>query len=145
MKGLILGTTLALAATVGLAAQSTTTKTRTKVEIKDGKDVTVTGCVEPAASGPGFVLTRVESDKTPTPFYMLVGEEASVGRHSGHLVEIRGKATDLGDGKVEITTKTKVEREDADDVNGKTRTKIEGGDIPYLGVKSVRMLRDSCR
>jgi hypothetical protein len=144
MKALILGTTLALAATVGLAAQSTTTKTRSKVDIKDGKEVTVTGCVEAAASGPGFVLTHVESGKTPTPFYTLVGEEASVGRHIGHLVEIRGKATDLGDGKVETTTKTKVEREDADDVNGKTRTKVEGGDVPYLGVKSVKMLRESC-
>lgn len=146
MNRLILGTALALATTVGLAAQESTVKQKTTVDVKDGKDVTVTGCVERAAMGPGFVLTRVESNKTPTPFYALVGEDAEVGEHLGHLVEIKGKATDVGDdGKVEVTTKTKVEREHGDDSHSKAKTKIEGAtDIPFLGVKSVKMLRDTC-
>lgn len=146
MKRLILGTALAFATTVGLAAQQTTVKQKTTVDVKDGKDVTVTGCVERATSGPGFVLTRVESNRTSTPFYTLVGEDASLGGHLGHLVEIKGKATDVGDdGKVEVTTKTKVEREHGDDSHTKTKTKIEGAtEIPFLGVKSVKMLRDTC-
>jgi hypothetical protein len=77
MNRLILGTALALATSVGLAAQQSTTKTQTKVDVKDGKNVTVTGCVDRAASGQGFVLTRVESGGTPSPFYALVGEDSS--------------------------------------------------------------------
>jgi hypothetical protein len=146
MNRLILGTALALATSVGLAAQQSTTKTQTKVDVKDGKNVTVTGCVDRAASGQGFVLTRVESGGTPSPFYALVGEDGTLSNHLGHLVEIRGKATDVGDdGKVEVTTKTKVEHEHGDDTHTKAKTQIEGAtDVPFLGVKSVKMLRDSC-
>ena len=146
MNRLILGTALALATSVGLAAQQSTTKTQTKVDVKDGKNVTVTGCVDRAASGQGFVLTRVESGGTPSPFYALVGEDGTLSNVLGHLVEIRGKATDVGDdGKVEVTTKTKVEHEHGDDTHTKAKTKIEGAtDVPFLGVKSVKMLRDSC-
>ena len=94
----------------------------------------------------GFVLTRVESGGTPSPFYTLVGEESAISNHVGHLVEIRGKATDVGDdGKVDVTTKTKVEREHGDDTHSKSKTQIEGAtDVPFLGVKSVKMLRDTC-
>ena len=146
MKRLILGAALVLATSAGLAAQQSTTKTQTKVDVKDGKNVTVTGCVDRAASGQGFVLTRVESGGTPSPFYALVGEDSALSNHVGHLVEIRGKATDVGDdGKVDVTTKTKVEREHGDDSHTKTKTRIEGAtDVPFLGVKSVKMLRDTC-
>ena len=146
MKRLILGTALVLATSAGLAAQQSTTKTQTKVDVKDGKNVTVTGCVDRAASGQGFVLTRVKSGGTPSPFYALVGEESALSNHVGHLVEIRGKATDVGDdGKVDVTTKTKVEREHGDDTHTKAKTRIEGAtDVPFLGVKSVKMLRDTC-
>src|SRR4029078_9233868 len=146
MNRLIIGTALALATSVGLAAQQSTTKTQTKVDVEDGKNLTVTGCVARAPSGPGFVLTRVESGGTPSPFYALVGEDAALSHHVGHLVEIRGKATDVGDeGKGEMTKKTKVEREHGDDTPTKAKTQIEGTtDVPFLGVKSVKMLRDTC-
>ena len=147
MRMLLLGTTLALAGTVGLAGQSSTVTQKTKIEVKDGKDVRVTGCVEPAESGPGFVLTHVDSRNDQAgPVYALVGEDKDVSKHVGHLVEIRGKATDIGDdGKVEVTTKTKVEREHGDDTHAKSHEEIKGPTaLPYLGVKSVRMLRDSC-
>ncbi|HJY35402.1 MAG TPA: hypothetical protein VJ260_11140 [Vicinamibacterales bacterium] len=147
MKALILGTTAALAFTVGLAAQSSTTKTETKVDVKDGKDVTVTGCVEASETGAGYVLTHVEPRVgDPLTMFTLVGQESSVGRHLGHLVEIKGKATNVGDdGKVEVTTKTKVEREDGDDTVTKSKSEIEGPAAPaYLGVRSVKTLRTSC-
>jgi hypothetical protein len=147
MKALILGTTAALAVTVGLAAQSSTTKTETKVDVKDGKEVTVTGCVEASETGAGYVLTHVEPRVgDPLAIYTLIGQESSVGRHLGHLVEIKGKATNVGDdGKVEVTTKTKVEREDGDDTVTKSKSEIEGPAAPaYLGVRSVKTLRTSC-
>ena len=147
MKAVTLGMTLALAGGIGLAAQTEKVKQETKIEVKDGKDVTLTGCVEPGASGPGYVLTHVQSRHgSPMMTYTLVSEDASVSAHVGHLVEIKGKATNIGDdGKVEITTKTKVEREHGDDQHSKEKTEIKGPtDFPFLGVKSVRMLRDSC-
>ena len=147
MKALILGTTAALAATVGLAAQSSTTKTETKVDVKDGKEVTVTGCVEASETGAGYVLTHVEPRVgDPLAIYTLIGQESSVGRHLGHLVEIKGKATNIGDdGKVEVTTKTKVERADGDDTVTTSKSEIEGPAAPaYLGVRSVKTLRTSC-
>ncbi len=49
------------------------------------------------------------------------------------------------DGKVDVTTKTKVEREHGDDTHTKAKTQVEGTtDVPFLGVKSVKMLRDTC-
>ena len=146
MNRLILGTALALATSVGLAAQQSTTKTQTKVDVKDGKNVTVTGCVERAASGPGFVLTRVESGGTPQPVLHARGRRVRDLESRRSSRRDPGKATDVGDdGKVDVTTKTKVEREHGDDTHSKSKTQIEGAtDVPYLGVKSVKMLRDTC-
>ena len=117
MKRFMLGSALALACSVGLAAQTATVKSETKVDVKNGKEVTVTGCVEASETGAGYVLTRVEPRVgDPLAIYTLIGQDSSVGRHLGHLVEIKGKATNIGDdGKVEVTTKTKVERENGDD------------------------------
>src|SRR4029078_10434369 len=106
----ILGTTAALAFAVGLSAQSSTTKTETKVDVKDGKEVTVTGCVEASETGARYLLTHVEPRVgDPLTMFTLVGQESSVGRHLGHLVEIKGKVPNVGDdGKGEGTTKKKL-------------------------------------
>ena len=127
MKALILGTAAALAMNVGLAAQSATVKSETKVEVKNGKDVVFTGCVEASETGAGYILTHVQPRRgDPLAIYVLVGEESSVGRHLGQLVEIKGKATNIGDdGKVEVTTKTKVEREHGDDTVSKSKTEVD--------------------
>jgi len=53
---------LAVASVVTLGAQSSETTTKTKVEVKDGKEMKVTGCVEGSAAG-GYLLTHV-ADKT---------------------------------------------------------------------------------
>jgi hypothetical protein len=120
-------------------------KSETKVTVKDGKDVAVTGCLGKAASGTGYTLSNVEGKDVKARSYLLVGDD-DLDAHVGHLVEVKGKASDLGDGKVEVKTKTKIERDDADDQRSKSTTKLEGdlAAIPYLGVKSVKMLRSSC-
>ena len=145
MKRLILGSALALACSVTLGAQTAKVKSETKVEVKDGKDVTVTGCVSRSASGTSFLLSNVEGGGA-TRSYILVSDD-DLDDHVGHLVEIKGKATNLGDdGEVEVKTKTKIERDDADDKETTSRTKIEGDleGIPYLGVKRVKTVRNSC-
>ena len=60
MKRFMLGSALALACSVGLAAQSAKVKSETKVDVKDGKEVTVTGCVARSASGTAYLLNNVE-------------------------------------------------------------------------------------
>jgi hypothetical protein len=146
MTRLIMATTVALACSVGLSAQSAKVKSETEISVKDGKDVTVTGCVERAASGTGFVLTSTEGKDVESRHYLLVGKDDSMDEHVGHLVEIKGKATDIGDGKVEVKTKTKIEREHAEDKETSAKTEMKGNlqDMPYLGVKSVKTIRESC-
>ena len=147
MKRLIMGTALALACGVGLSAQSAKVKSETEVSVKDGKNVTVTGCVERAATGTGFVLTSTEGKDVGSRQYLLVGKDDEMEGRVGHLVEIKGKAADVGnDSKVEVKTKTKVERENADDKETESKTQMEGdlADVPYLGVKSVKTIRESC-
>jgi hypothetical protein len=147
MKRLITATTIALACGIGLSAQSAKVKSETEIAVKDGKNVTVTGCVERAASGTGFVLTSTEGKDVGSRHYLLVGKEDSMEGHLGHLVEIKGRAADVGgDGKVEVKTKTKIEREHADDKETESKTEMKGDldNVPYLGVKSVKTIRESC-
>ena len=134
---------------VTLGAQSATVKTEQKIEVKDGKDVTLTGCVEShpdPSSGAAYALTNVADKVGERHSYLLVGETAALGDHIGHMVEIKGKATDDGEGKVKVKTKTKVEREDAPDTRSESTSEIKGGmpGWPLLGVKSVKMLRPTC-
>lgn len=145
MKRFMLGSALALACSVGLAAQTATVKSETKIDVKDGKDVTVTGCLARSASGTAYLLNNVEGKGVASKSYILVGDDLDA--HIGHLIEIKGKASNIGDdGKVEVKTKTKIERDDADDKKTETKTTMEGdlAGVPYLGVKSVKMIRNSC-
>jgi uncharacterized protein YdeI (BOF family) len=142
-------TTAALALTIaaGAAAQSTKVKSETKIEVKDGKDVTLTGCVARSVSGTAYLLNDAEGREVDAPrSYILVGE-VDLDEHIGHLVEVKGKASNLGDdAKVEVKTKTEIERDDADDKEMETKTTLEGdlAGVPYLGVDSVKMVRSTC-
>lgn len=140
-------TALALTLAAGTAAaQSTKVKSETEIEVKDGKEVKLTGCVARSASGTAFLLNDVEGNGAASRSYILVGD-TDFDRHIGHLVEVKGKASDIGDdGKVEVKTKTRIERDGRDDRKTETKTTLEGDlvGVPYLGVKSVKMVRSSC-
>lgn len=140
-------TTLALTLAAGAAAaQSTKVKSETRIEVKDGKEVKLTGCVARSASGAAYLLNDVEGRDVPSRSYILVGD-VDLDSHIGHLVEVKGRASDAGDdAKIEVKTKTKVERDDADDKKTESKTTIEGdlAGVPYLGVKSVKMVRSTC-
>ena len=137
---IIIGTAFCLAAiaSVGIAAQSGTieTKTKTKIDVKDGKDVTVTGCLA-ANPGGGYMLTSASGDLK----YALVTDD-DLAKHVGHRMEIKGKAADRGDGKVKIESSVGTNAGD----KAKTTTELKGdmADMRYLGVKSVKMLSKSC-
>ena len=137
MKLLCTAFGLAAICAVGLGAQSgtTETKTKTKIDVKDGKNITISGCLA-ANPGGGYMLTTARGEQK----YALVTDD-DLSKHLGHRMEIKGKAADRGDGKVTIEStgtsgseKTKV----------KTELKGDSPDMNYLGVKSVKMISKSC-
>ena len=81
---------------VVLGAQTGTTETKTKIEVKDGKEVKITGCLE-RNPGSGYMLT----DRAGGLKYMLVTND-DLSKHIGHRIEVKGKAADKGDAKVKI-------------------------------------------
>lgn len=140
----LIGAAFGIAAmfTVAVGAQGTQTRSKTTIEVKDGKDITTTGCVERTARGE-YVLTGVGTGGSIQ--YVLVGKD-DFGKHLGERVEVAGKATDLGDAKVKVETKSKTEGESGKDTEHRT-TRVEKGDIsslPLLGVKSVKKLAATC-
>jgi hypothetical protein len=130
---LIESTTLALVAVcaVSLAAQSETTKTKSKVKVDGGNEITVAGCMERNPAG-GYMLTDGSTH------YSLVGGKG-LDKHVGHRIEVKGKTTDGGHGKVKIESKTKSSKSET------TEDKAEiKGDVHAIGVKSVKMIASSC-
>lgn len=138
---------LAALCAAGLTAQTqeTQTTTKTKIEIKGGKDVTVIGCLERGSSGT-YLLTEVRgNNRVERSRYALVTSE-DLSKHVGERVEIRGKAVTNGDGKVSVESKTKTEVENGQDQETKSKTEGTTGafDLPYLGVRSMKTLSSSC-
>jgi hypothetical protein len=132
----------------GLAAAQ---DTKTRVIVEDGKEMTVTGCVQRNADG-GLTLTSVAGKDGVVGSYILAmvsdDDDAldDLKDHVGHRVEIKGKAADRGDGRIRVKTESEVRK--ADGGKGKTETKAEvKGDLnglPFLGVKSARMIASVC-
>ena len=148
-------TTCRTALAIGLAAmcaaaltaqtQETKTTTNTNIEIKDGKDVTVIGCLERRNNG-DFILTDArENRRQESSRYALVSSE-DLSKHVGERVEIHGKAVASGKGKISVESKTKTEVENGKDRETKTKTEGTVGalDIPFLGVTSMKTLSSSC-
>jgi len=137
MKKLTIATfAFAFAAVVTLGAQTSETTTKTKIDVKDGKDIKVTGCVDSGANG-GYVLTDVSTKNEPVHRYILVSDD-NFSKYVGQRVEVEGVAADRKDGKVEIKTETKNEG------TKDTHARVEGTG-PYLGVKKIKRVDGTCR
>jgi hypothetical protein len=138
MKKIYSAFAIAALCTVGAAAQSGTTQTKTKVEVKDGKDIKVNGCLASNPAG-GYILTNANGNLK----YELITDD-DLSKHVGHRMEIEGKAADKGDGKVKIESSVESGGTDA---KSKTETEMKGSDMAgmrYLGVKSVKMISATC-
>lgn len=149
MRKLMLNVAVAIVASGAIAAaQEIESKTKTKITVKDGKEVTVTGCVARNANG-DYKLTNVAGKDGVLLDYLLVpGEEDDLDLDDriGHRVEIKGKAADKGDGKVKIETRSEVGTSGGDTRKRQSKTEVEGDlqGLPYLGVKSIRTLATVC-
>jgi hypothetical protein len=130
----------ALVASSVVAAQD---KPKTRVIVEDGKEMTLTGCVQRNPDG-SLTLTNAAGKDGDASSYILTALNTDdderlddLKDHVGHRVEIKGKAADRGDGKIRVKTDS-----------GKTETKSEvKGDLsglPFLGVKSLRMIASVC-
>ncbi len=121
----VLTSGLALAASVGLGAQSN--GSTTTIEIKNGKHVKLTGCLEAGADG-GYVLTNVADKKHTMHRYILVSSTDDFSKMVKHRVQIEGKVGDRSHGRIEIKT------------DG-ARVEDSG---PYLAVDHMTMIGSSC-
>jgi hypothetical protein len=139
-------TAMAVVLAAGLvSAQEIEKKTKTKVKVDDGKSMTVTGCLERSPEG-AYTLTNVSGKDGALGSYMLAATDDDdklddLDKHIGHRIEVEGKAADQGKGKIKVESKS-------EGTSGKTESKAEvKGDLkglPYLGVKSFRMLATVC-
>jgi hypothetical protein len=144
----LIGMTVCAAAVclTSLGAAAGQTETKSTIKIKDGKEVHVTGCVAPTASGAGFVLTNVADKSGAMHSYMLVSDDSDLSKHVGHRVQLTGKVTDRGNAKIEMETKTKTKVDHGDDRETHSKSTVEGdvAGMAYLGVKSFKMIAASC-
>jgi hypothetical protein len=133
------------AAAVGAQTQTESRETKSKIAVKGGKEVQVTGCVEPTANG--YMLTKAADKEGALHSYMLVSEEVDLSKHVGHLVQVTGNATDRGDASVKTETKTKTKMEHGDDKETVSKSEVRGdlAGLPFIGVKSVKMIAGACR
>lgn len=146
MKKLIYAVLLASAASGAVAsAQDVEKKSKTKITVEDGKDVTLTGCVARGADG-NFVLSNAAGKDGVAGNYILAGkDDDDLEDRVGHRVEIKGKAADKGSGKVKIESKSEVEAS-GDTRKRESTTEVEGDlhGLPFLGIKSIRTLATVC-
>jgi len=130
----------------GLAAQTqeTQTTTKTKVEIKGGKTVTVSGCLAQRSNG-DYVLTDEGANRLEHARYAIVTDK-DLSKRVGERVEIKGKTVTERDGKVSVESKSKTEVENGKDRETKTKTEGTTGAfaLPYLGVDEIKTLSSSC-
>lgn len=138
-----MGFSVAAAVLAGSVAFSAQDGPKTKVIVEDGQEMTVTGCVSRGADG-GYTLTHAAGKDGVVGSYILTrldrDEDDQLDKlkdHVGHRVEIKGKAADKGDGRLRIqseSTRTESRSEVKGDLQG----------LPFLGVKSSRMLATVC-
>jgi hypothetical protein len=137
-----------VAAGASALAQDEVKKSKTTVSVESGKDVTVTGCV--ARSGDKeFSLTNAAGKDGALGSYILAAtgdDRDELAKHVGHRVEIKGKAADKGDGEVTVKTQREIKTAEGDKKKTESTTKVKGDldGLPFLGVKSVRMLATVC-
>ena len=128
---------LAAVCAVSAGAQTQTTTSKSKIKVKDGKEITVSGCLQRNPGG-GYMVT----DSTGGLKYSLVTDD-DLAKHVGHRVEVTGKAADRGEGKVKIESKVGTSGSDKTE----TKTEIKGDNLAgmrYLGMKSLKMISASC-
>ena len=130
---------------VGAAAQTQTADkpvdVEKKIEVKDGKDITVTGCLKRNPGG-GFMIT----DGAGELKYALVTND-DMSNRIGQEVEVKGIATDKGEATVSVESAvgtSGVIGETQIKATDKATREMKGAiGLHYLAMKSIKMNRSS--
>ena len=120
------------------AAQSAERKEKTKIEVKGGKEVTLTGCLQRSSGVTDYELT----DEIGRLKYAVVTDD-DLNKYVDRRVEIKGRAADRGDGKVKV--ERKVEGTSGDTSQAKVEARGDASLLPYLGLKSIKTIGATCR
>jgi hypothetical protein len=142
---------------LGLAvhAQDTSIKTQTKTSGAQPKTVSYTGCVGAGTETRTYVLSKAvpvtrttetigttgSTSTTETSYTLVPDQTVQVQEHVGHKVEVTGTLVPAGDSKTQ--TKTKIEREGAEDSTVKEKSKADNA-MPRFSVTSIKDLGERC-
>ena len=145
MTLIAIGVAMVSTGTLSAQTQETKTTTKTQVEMKGGKSVTVNGCLERRDNG-DYVLTNLRDVRGMDPSQYALVTDDDLSKHVGERVRIEGKTVSAGHGKVSVKSESKTEVENGKDVELKTKTEGTTGslEMPYLGVKSLKTISSSC-
>jgi len=140
-----IGVAMVSTGTLSAQTQETKTTTKTQIEMKGGKSVTVNGCLERRDNG-DYVLTNLRDVRGMDPSQYALLTDDDLAKHVGERVRIEGKTVSAGHGKVSVKSESKTEVENGKDVELKTKTEGTTGslEMPYLGVKSLKKISSSC-
>jgi hypothetical protein len=135
---------------IAIAAQDLDKKSSTRIVVEDGDDMTVTGCVQRTPEG-SYSLTNAAGRKGSVGTYMLAATDDEddlddLDKHLGHRVEIVGKAADKGKGRIKVLTRSESNKPEGGKAKTETRSEVKGdlAGLPFLGIKSFRMLASVC-
>jgi hypothetical protein len=145
MTAIAIGLAMVSAGALSAQTQETKTTTKTQVEMKGGKSVTVIGCLERRENG-DYMLTKIRDVRGMDPSQYALVTDDDLAKHLGERVRIQGKTVSAGNGTVTVKSETKTEVENGKDLEKKSRTEGTTGtlDMPFLGVKSLKTLSSSC-
>ena len=136
MKPIIMAFAIATLGAVGLGARSAETQRKPEIDVRKGKDVTVTGCLEQNPGG-GYMLTDVANG---TELRYVLISDGDLSKDVGRRVEVKGQSVGQVKGKLKSDSSVKTTGD-----KGATATTGGLGRLPFLGVKSIGVIADACR
>ena len=132
------------------AAQNSDRKSKTRVIVEDGKAVTVTGCLQRSHEG-GYTLTNAAGKDGAVGSYLLARSNDEddlddLDKHVGHRLEVSGKAADQGNGRIKVESTNEMRKADGGKAKTESTSEVKGDlkGLPYLGIKSFRMIATVC-
>src|SRR4029077_3617872 len=120
MTAIAIGLAVVSAGALTAQTQETKTTTKTKVEMKGGKSIAVTGCLERRENG-DYMLTSIRDVRGMDPSRYALVTDDDLAKHVGERVRIQGKTVSPGDGAVSVKSETKTEVENGKDIQTKSR------------------------
>jgi hypothetical protein len=124
---------------------------RTRITVEEGKEITVTGCLQRSNDGRSYTLMNAAGKDGASRAYLLApandeDDLDDLDKHLGHRLEIKGKAADRGDGRITVRTRSETPKADGGTAKTESRSEIKGdlAGLPYLGVSSFRMIASVC-